>query len=269
MSEIQNRLDRYRQIAEVQYRAMAGKELKLNLTLAPEQISPAACIGRKKIFIPLLFLLRPEEIPEQLLPTGPNDPILSDASYYRVLKTWLQNTFDLEANQLKDLPKFLKPYLHLWKDPEMIERMNRFALAHEVSHIYHNHQTGNWDRYCALIITFVVSMLFIEVPFFSWFLLTYSVFTLSSLALSSIRQYSERQHEVQADQTALKITQDLPAAVALFSRLDAFSERQWEKIPLWQKVVITLSAPSYVLHLSHPSNRDRIRYLTESSLASA
>lgn len=95
----------------------------------------------KKILIHEFFLIEPDDIPEELRLTSESDPRIFDFSYLNQISGIIRQTFRIEINMANETHKeMFTLLLQLMVNPEKYKLAREFILAHEISHLFHNHQ---------------------------------------------------------------------------------------------------------------------------------
>lgn len=135
----------------------------------------------------------------------------------------------------------------LRQNETMFRRVRKAILAHEIAHLYLNHQEkiGSWPSYVATFLIFPSGLLLIPhfsaIPFFA----TLFVVRMAALKIfERLRDLSNKHHEFEADLKGLEVTQDLEAFEYFFNTLNRFE-------------------PERVFSFTHPSPDQRILYLRE------
>lgn len=245
-----------------QYQEMSGKFQPIHIKVSTITSYAAARTNNKTVYLHPLTLLEPSDLPRELQVSGPNDPKLQTSLYFRNLKTWLSQKFSIPEKEFTSLRTFFDFHLRLWEKPHLIKRVKKFAIAHELGHIFHNHTTAQWDRFFAFVLTLFFCFLIVDiVPLALYCASAFVVADASQRLLKALRQYSEQYQEIEADKAAIKLTGDFPAAKAFFKGLDAHYKRVRDSMTPLRKIVRFITAPERFFHLSHPSPQTRIAYL--------
>ncbi len=224
----------------------------------------AGDVDKKTVFIDPLLLLQNSDLPKDLQVTGPEDPKI-DTIYYRVaLSFWIRRKFhDTEGYELN--PNLFKYYLKLWKNPEMLNRVRKFILAHEFAHIHHNHTKWRWDFITTVGLTGMLFYCCGVMPLDFAVGMSYTIFYLLFLVRRCFRYSLYTNDEMKADLTAYKLTKDLKAAKKCFKIMDKIESIRWRQTPWYQKINQPLF-PEAIFPVSHPSPQERIAYLKELAL---
>ncbi|NGX60463.1 MAG: hypothetical protein KR126chlam3_01637 [Chlamydiae bacterium] len=255
-------IDPYQKIANQIYHEMTGKSDDVHVRIITETSYAAALPEKTTLLLHPLALLGPEDLPKDLQVEGPDDSKLHSDKYFFRLKVWLTETFGMDPSTLCNLREFFDVHLRTWKNPQMIDRIKRFAIAHEIGHIFHRHIPGNWDRFYSFSVSLVmVIFLFAFFPFYLAAILSILVIDVSKRAFKALREYSEQYQEKEADFSAVQLTKDLPAAKAFFHALDESHKHQWDQNSWLEKFLRILLLPETCFHISHPSPQARIQYL--------
>jgi len=244
-----------------QYSEMTGSFQPIHVEVSTITSYAAANAKGKTIYLHPLTLLTPSDLPKELQVSGPNDPKLQTSLYFRNLKNWLSQKFSIPPKELKSLRSFFDLHLRLWDRPHLIKRVKKFAIAHELGHIFHNHTTGQWDKSFSFALSVFLCLLILEFPFILFFPLALIIGDTSQRVFRVLRQYSEQYKEIEADKAAVELTGDFPAAKAFFKGLDAHYRHARDTMTLFQKIIQVITRPESLFHISHPSPQTRIAYL--------
>lgn len=87
-----------------------------------------------------LFVIDLDQIPQDLRPSGSDDPKLYDLTFLQKLSDWIADEFNLEKEQvgLKEIAT-IKTILKLKEDPKKLHLALRAGLVHELGHIACGH----------------------------------------------------------------------------------------------------------------------------------
>jgi len=257
-----NRVAPYQLAAEQYYRQMTGKNCTIKVKVDPVTSYAAALTNTKTLYLHPLTLIEPNDLPPSLRVNGPNDPKLKSPHYFRQLKSYLAKTFNVDPGKLSNLRSIFDMHLRTWKNPNLIKRIKRFAIAHEVGHIFYEHTTKSWDRFFGYLISVILSLALFELlPFLAAILCTIAIADISYRAFKALREYSEQYQEKEADLKALEVTRDFIGARAFFKALDKGYKNDWKNLNLVEKCKRYFLYPETLFHISHPSPQTRINYL--------
>lgn len=244
-----------------QYQKMSGSIEPIHVEVSAITSYAAAHAKDKTVYLHPLTLVEPSDLPRELQVSGPNDPKLQTPHYFKKLKNWLSQKFSIPKSDLQSLRTFFDLHLRLWEKPHLTKRIKKFAIAHELGHIFHHHTTGQWDKFFAFVLTLFLLLQILEIPLALYFASALIISDVSQRLLKALRQYSEQFKEIEADKTAIQLTRDFPAAKAFFKGLDAHYKRVRDSMSPFQKIIQAITRPETLFHLSHPSPQTRIAYL--------
>lgn len=258
------RLSAFRKEATHFYSEMTGTPQNVSVKISPLPDIIHTSLSHKTLLIHPLFLLSPEDFPTHLRVSGPEDAKIRSSRYFSSLQKWLSREFHIQKSHLLGLEKKLLFHVHLWKRPAMIDRIKRFAIAHEIAHLALRHKQGTWDWYVSLAVSVIATIaLFALLPFaisvFLSMLATYSAFRF----FAGARALLEKNDEIEADRAAVKATKDIEAAKACFAVLKEYQDFKWKNASLTQKMLTFLFRTEEILPISHPTPQSRTTYLTE------
>ncbi|MDN3506054.1 MAG: M48 family metalloprotease [Simkaniaceae bacterium] len=257
-----NQVRPYKDLAERYLFEMTTKYTPVEVKVDPATCYAAALPKTKTLYMHPLTAIGPSDLPTNLRVTGPDDPKLRSPHYFHHLKSFLANKFDIDPTKLTNLRSIFDMHLRTWQNPKLISRIKRFAIAHEVGHIFHGHQTRSWDKFFGYILSVIISVALLEfLPFFTAILCTIAVADVCYRGFKALREYSEQYQEKEADLKALEVTSDFIGAKAFFKALDRSYQKNWNQLNLWQRCQRAILHPESLFHISHPSPETRINYL--------
>lgn len=205
---LETRLREVKTEAESLYREMSGgEEISLKVTTTTEIAIAAMTSARKELYVHPDFIMPKSEAEQACL------------------------------EKRSELCRLLR------EDEAMFARAKRAILAHEVAHLYLNHQSGIWHHHVATYLMFPSGILII--PYFTalpFFLTLLAIRKLAETILTPLRNLSEKHHEYQADLKAVETTKDLDGMMHFLKTGAPFVKG---------------------FSFSHPHPLDRIRYLRE------
>ncbi len=215
--------------------------------------------SNKEIHIHPLLQVDPDDIPPTLRLSGPDDPRINDYRFMERFKDWLSEAHHIPPSKLKNFEPELRLHLEMWQQPKLLERMQQFAIAHEIGHIAMNHYSFPWEIFFSVALT--VTLYVLLMPGVGALLVSIPVGFVSYKVFHSMRLFSLRHQEGEADRYALKLTGDLTAGVALIECLEKAKAKAWENTSFLSKISTTLLSPERVFPISHPSPQARIAAL--------
>lgn len=255
-SQFASRIKDLQSEAQDLYQKMSGKKEEISVEVSTEVRYAGASAVTKCLYIHPLVLVEPNDLPIDLRISGKN------GRYFEELKTWVATKFDFKEELLVNFQQRFDQFLRMWESPIEYSRIKRFAITHEVAHIFHDHRPGRWNRLCTVLCTAVAAIyLFTALQPLVALAITVLVLIVSARALYVLRCYVEQSHEIEADLTALRITKDYKAAKYFFKVLKALEEHQWAQFSWLNKAINAIISPEIVFHLTHPSPQTRIDYL--------
>lgn len=226
-------------------------------------------IGRKKwVHIPYLFLIKTDDIPENLRISGVDDTQLQSDEYLEKLLRWTEKFIGVPKQSMTfQVKEALRMFMKFLLDPIKSEKAKEFIIAHEMAHLFHK-QKGFFypkNQFIHLLIaagTMLVAFgLSLVIPYF-WMVL---VATAVVVGICSIRLFKNIAHshrcEKEADLTAAKLSREIrEGGIYLFETLRNHRKKARENSCLLKFVYSPLGNDrSY--YLTHPSDTERVRYL--------
>ncbi|NGX26934.1 MAG: hypothetical protein K940chlam6_00861 [Chlamydiae bacterium] len=262
-----SRVDPYKIAAEQIYHEMTGNWASIDVKISPSTAYAMAMPNNKKMYLHPLTLIGPEDLPKDLQVKGPEDPRLQSSEYFMRLKSFLARKFEIDPKKISNLRAIFDMHLRTWQRPHLIDRIKRFAIAHEMGHLFHQHLTRSWDRFFSFVFSILITVLLLELlPIYLAIVLSIGVSDVSRRAFKALREYSEQYQEKEADYIATKITKDFTAAKSFFKALDASYKFQWDSASWMEKLSRILFHTESLFNISHPSPEARIQYLQAAHL---
>lgn len=261
---LRNRFAALQQEVQQLYTQISGKKDPIAVGIAPIIHYVGADTEKHTIYIHPLLLITPSNLPKHLAIDGPNDSILNQPSYFSNLSAWLSKQFSLNTRYFDSLPSLFHQHIRFWDTPKTLDRIRRFALAHEVAHIHLNHRKNFWENKVGAVTFFAVGALALS----SFHSLAFSLLYATGIAYvvlrisSALRKYFQQQaFEKEADLAAIKITKDYEGAKLFFEALHNTTVSSWHHLSAWQKLYRVITSPEELLDLSHPSPQTRLQYI--------
>jgi len=221
----------------------------------------AADISERKIVVHPLFLLKPDDLPEELRCTGPEDSHLKSKEYFKQLTKWMGEKFKLQKKDLIGMEKLFPIYLSIWESGEDPSHFKEFTIAHEAGHIFHKHGAFPWEILVGLVasscamVWFWGSLLLIPMV-----VVAYKV---SVVVPRCLRMLYYRSQEKEADLFALKHVGSIKGAETVFENVDKIQKIVRKNLSWCATISLLVSQPEHFFPLSHPAPLDRIAYLKE------
>jgi len=244
---------------------------KIDVEFSNGFAAAAALPGKDKhLFLHPFLLINPNDLPNDLQWNGLDDSFNKD--YVKRLMSWTCEKFNLTESQLGCRANFGELFQiyhkYIWKNPDKIEHVKNFILAHEVGHLSQppHRNPSSWHFYVAIALTCcIAAILWVSTTPLSIIIGTIVTFQVSRFALKwfAYKFNGHKERELQADLAALKILKTVEGAEIVFDALHAQDEQE-KKWGGWKlNVLIALFEPAAFINLTHPEPKERIAYLKE------
>lgn len=225
----------------------------------------------EKISIPYLFLLKTEDIPEKFLITKSKDPRLQSDEFLQEFANWSQEYLQIPKIPLTIEGKTaLRVFLPYISNSKLSEQSKEFVLAHELSHILHQHISS----YKALLtkrkmvfmsLAGIASSICVGLSVPIEYVISFSAMVMTVGISWSIIQYMQlsHSHEKEADLTAAKIVpESIDGAIYLFRNFCKYGKKAREESFL-NRLLFSSEGNWRIFYASHPSESQRIGYLKD------
>jgi len=242
------------------------KELKyyVDVELNSSRAISRSIFHKPKIEIQPLLLLNPEDLPEELIVNGCDDPRLKDKEYLERFKDWIHENFPVKSTDLGLIASRLPFYAELWKKPELLPGARDFIIAHEVGHIHEKTAPVLWQSFFALCVSCCVAL---AVWGYGSALLAIPAALAAFVASLIIPEFLTLHHlgpqEKAPDLIAHRLVKSIEGAEHFYKTIDKVNKMRYEQLNCLQATALFLVSPATFFHISRPMAADRIAHLKE------
>lgn len=241
----------------------------VKVKIKPTHFGGAAAVTKwhkndsKRIYLHPLMLCNFNDFPEELRPNAKGQFAPND-DYFKRLKSWVIEKFNLKENQLPDLSHAM--HFLLWYNSPNINLVKDFIIAHEVGHLHYRHGKYQWYGLVVIAITAcIASTLCMTTPLIVAISATIVTFLVLRIAARCFPYLilNKKDDEKVADLTAIKLVKTIAGAEDYFTSVLTVQQHFHRPSPWHKKVRQFFTQPEVLFRLTHPTPKERLAYIKE------